>query len=527
MSNKLYRNLFLSASALILSACGNGNGTDTASNDNTGGANENQQETVEFSLATVRWSDWGEDFTEGFLEETEEEAGVNINWDIYLNSDWGDQKAVLMAGGELPDAFLGSIALTDGDIATFRDQILPLDDLIEENMPNLVNAMEEDPTLRPLITDPDGSIYSLPAKLPMRPLSGNQLFINQTWLDNLGLDMPNTIEDFNEVMTAFLEQDANGNGDPNDEIPFAGGHADPVLSYTLPFGTTISPGSRAWWKIENGEPVFIPTSEFYKEGIAWMHEHYEAGIIDQEIFTQDSSMADAKRQNDGEALVGLSVGWTPDALFGHHTDEYVPLYPVEGPSGERFVHSDSEIYSRNQLVITTTAENPEAILQWADLLYTEDASIQTFYGSFGIGTEKNDDGTYEVLEAPDGDADTFAWVNSLRDFGPKYVSEGFNDKVSLPDGGGDGLKLQMDEEINEYVNEQYPNVMFTQEELNRLSVLGVDIDSYISNMQASWVAEGGVEDQWDEYISTLNQMGFEEYQQIHTDAFERYMENVN
>lgn len=527
---KLIKSLLISSSALFLMACGNETNSDGAANDGTETSTdtEEQSEAAEFTVATVRWSDWGEDFLEGFIAESEEEANVNVDWDIYLNSDWGDQKAVLMAGGELPDAFLGSISITDSDLATFRDYFIPLEDLIEDNMPNLTAAMEEDPDMRSLVTNPDGHIYSLPKKEPMSPRVANQLYINQTWLDNLGLDMPSTMEEFEEVVRAFRDEDANGNGDTSDEIVFGAGHADPILSYMLPFGTVMSPGdSGPWWRVIDGEAVFTPTSDYYKEGLKWVHEHYEEGFIDQEIFTQDASMSDAKRQNDGEALVGISVGWTPDALFGPHADEYVPLYPIEGPDGERYVHSDGSNYSRNEFMITTAAEDPAAILQWVDHFYTEDASIQTFYGSFGIGTEKNDDGTYTVLESPDGEADTFAWINSLRSFGPKYVSDDFNDKVDLPEGVGDGLKLELDNEVNDYATDQFPNVMFTQEELNRISVIGVDIDSYITGMQATWVTEGGVEEGWDNYIDTLNQMGYEEYVQIYQDAYQRYIDAAN
>ncbi|MBW8352109.1 hypothetical protein K0H71_22160 [Bacillus sp. IITD106] len=63
-------------------------------------------------------------------------------------------------------------------------------------------------------------------------------------------------------------------------------------------------------------------------------------------------------------------------------------------------------------------------------------------------------GTCTVLDAPEGEsADIFAWVHSFRDFGPKYIGEGFNEKVTLPTTGGDGLKLELDKEINKYVKD--------------------------------------------------------------------------
>ena len=44
-------------------------------------------------------------------------------------------------------------------------------------------------------------------------------WINKRWMDNLGLQEPKSLDELYEVLKAFKEEDANGNGDPNDEIP--------------------------------------------------------------------------------------------------------------------------------------------------------------------------------------------------------------------------------------------------------------------------------------------------------------------
>ena len=53
------------------------------------------------------------------------------------------KKSVLIASGDLPDAFLGSNAFTDAEIAQNQSLFIPLEDLIKENMPNLTKAMEK------------------------------------------------------------------------------------------------------------------------------------------------------------------------------------------------------------------------------------------------------------------------------------------------------------------------------------------------------------------------------------------------
>ena len=486
------------------------------------------EETASYEVATVRWADWGEDYHTGFPDEAAAEAGVEITWNTILNADWADRKAVLLAGGDLPDAFMGSICFTESDVLRNVGTFIALDDYIDEYMPNFKAILESDPTMKALATSADGHIYGLPSKKPCRPTVSNQMFINKTWLDNLGLEVPTTYEEFTEVLRAFKEQDANGNGDATDEIPYGEGYADAVMFFCLPFGTTLGADNTYDMTVKDGEPVYLPTSESYKQGVAWMHECFAEGLIDQEIFTQDDSMRDAKLMAE-TPVIGVAAGWTADSTFGSNADQYVALPALTGPDGVQYISSDPEHwnYSRYEFVVTANCEDPGKLLAWVDKFYTEDASIQNFYGSFGTGVEKDEAaGTYTILEPNDGNsADTFAWINSLRDFGPKYVEDGFNDKVTYAGANGDASKLLLDEEMKQYATEAYPNVSYTADQLSTLAMLYTDIDAYVSATEATWVTEGGVEEQWDNYIGTLTMMGYEDFIQIQKDAYTTYMES--
>ncbi len=105
--------------AASLTGCGGKGGDNNAnptSQESQGKGNETADQNS-FKVATVRWADWGEAYHEGFVDTAAENAGINIQWETILNSDWGDKKAVLMAGGDLPDAFLGSICFSAAEIA--------------------------------------------------------------------------------------------------------------------------------------------------------------------------------------------------------------------------------------------------------------------------------------------------------------------------------------------------------------------------------------------------------------------------
>ena len=140
---------------------------------------------------------------------------------------------------------------------------------------------------------------------------------------------------------------------------------------------------------------------------------------------------------------------------------------------------------------------------------------------------KKDGDKYKVLAPKDGkSADEWAWINSLRDFGPKYVSDDINSHVDIDQTQGDGLKLKMDKELKQYALPAYPNVIYSQEELNKLSSIYVDINSYVTQQASKWVVEGGIEKEWDDYKATLKKMGIDDFMKIQQDAYDRYQKEV-
>ena len=261
---------------------------------------------VTLEVLTTRWGSMGDSFTQNqWLIDLEKKTNVHIEWQVYSLNDWGEQKAILLASGELPEVIIGSNTFDDTDIINNSSMFLDLTDLIKNYMPNLTKAMETIPALRSVSTFLDGKIYSLPKNLPCRPKTCNQPIINKKWLDNLGLKEPSNIEELYEVLKAFKEKDANGNGDPNDEFPICGAKG---LNMDLlnPFGITDLNGTHMMI-MDDGSLVYYPISQQYKEGIKWLHKLYTEGIIDPESFTQDATMQDGKRKNDAASLVGFDM----------------------------------------------------------------------------------------------------------------------------------------------------------------------------------------------------------------------------
>ena len=506
------------------------NGADGTQADASGDSGETADGVEEFTIATVRWTDaWPNEFmNEGIMKELEEKHNIKINWQVYYNSDWTEQKSLLLASGDLPDAFFGSICLTETDVAQNKDYFVELTEGIEKNMPNLTAIFEKEPELKAAAQNRDGEIYSLVKKLPLRPKVANAMYINKEWLDNLGLSMPTTYEELADVLKAFKEQDADGDGDPNNEIPYtnAGSLSGDLSNLLAPFGTIVSRTGNFMQIDASGNPAFVPITVQYKEAGKWAHELYASGCRDQEYFTQDSSMASAKRMAEGGSQTGLVFAWTADAEMGENAGQFELCEAVAGPDGNRYVESDPTFLdiANRELIITTQCKNPDKLLQWADDFYTDLVSLQTYYGSIPDQIADKGDGTYEVLLPADGTTlDTSAWSYSMRDFGPKYMTEEFQKNVILPDSQGDGVKLAQDETNAKYASDiAFPVVSYTSEQLTTLASLTTDINDYASAQYAHWVVDGGIEEEWDAYLAQLDQMGLQDVLAIHNDAYAAY-----
>ena len=322
----------------------------------------NQPITYEIAASTQK----NKNFKElEFFQELEKETNVIINWNMSSDDGWNEKKSLLFASNALPDAFYGQGILTEVDIMKYASQgmLIPLNDLIDEYAPNLKAILDENPQYRRQITAPDGNIYALPTINELSPTTHDKLFINKTWLDNLGLEVPATPEEFEAVLQAFKDQDANGNGDPNDEIPFSFrmSSSDPYnrqQGIQSLFGTFGQLDDIYHFVVNDGEVVYTPTTEPYKQAVSWFHDLYSKGLIDKEVFTHDKNVYVAKIQDPGK-IVGIFLGWSGNATAAANKDDYVAMAPLKNTNGEQIWRTvDAKIISKGSFAITNGLMSP-------------------------------------------------------------------------------------------------------------------------------------------------------------------------
>lgn len=467
-----------------------------------------------------------------YLEELAQKTNINIEWIEIGPTAWNEKKNLMFVSGDLPDAFLGE-GISDMDILTNIDSFVPMNDLIEKYAPNIRSCFEKEPELKKTVTSADGQIYSLfRYRGSYFPNTMDTMAINKTWLDALGLEIPATTEEYYEVLKKFKEEDPNGNG-LQDEVPLIlwhqmGNATNSESNFFPAFGVydnTSYSDTTYHLMVKDGRPVFTPATEGYKETLKYLNRLYSEGLMDPEIFTISSEGYSAKCQ-DPEDIIGSFTAWTLANSVGTQRaeEEFVQLPPLIGPNGDQgwTVVSDMQI-GRNMFEITTANKYPEATMRWIDEWFSQEMSIQTFYGPFGVMTQEQEDGTVIAHEPPEGMTyGLWRWGNCPADSAPYACFPEF-EEILTP------AKQQKDRDVYQKVvepylqKEIYPNVMFSLEQMNALKKIMPDINSYEEMMRAKFVSEGGIDEQWEEYLEQLEKLGLSEAMEIFTEAYENYM----
>jgi putative aldouronate transport system substrate-binding protein len=462
------------------------------------------------------------------FQELEQKTGIKINWE-YTGPDWSTNKPLILASGDLPDLFLGGTALDEGDVIGNLGMCLDLEPLIEKYGDNIKAMFREDPDMERFARAYDGKIYGLPRKMTTRPETYAVWSINQNWLDKLNLKMPTTTEEFYTVLKAFKDRDPNGNGIA-DEIPWAPmgfGDNPGLMNMFCPFGVVDSM-MELWLSVTNGKVQYIAVQEGFKEAVSYMHRLYAEGLLDREVFSNTDWgvwFAKTNPPPDSPEIVGVSGTWARNVGWGERSQHYSVLMPLKGPTGFQAWIRNTEYVQASKYVaeIPSSSKNPEIIMRWLDTLYDPFVSLLLYYGKPAV--QDNGNGTYDIILPPENsgiDLDSWGWGNAWNYMAPGYCGPSMTQKIRNDYMDGDQYKDKLN--YTPYYKEYFPMAAQTPEENEELAIIRADIHGFTQQQTATWIVNGGLEQEYDAFIRQLNNMGLPRMVEIYQNIYNRYME---
>ena len=446
------------------------------------------------------------------MQEAMSRANINITFDSVLSADLTEKRNLMLASGEYPDMLFKS-GIGMGDLTKYGGQgiLIPLEDLVHEYMPNLTAKLDEIDGWQ-YLTSPDGHIYSIPEISARGEI--NLFWLNKKWLDNLSLEEPKSMDDLYEVLKAFKEQDANGNGDPEDEIPFSLTQGDylGLLKYS---GFSYDEGSMC--AVIDGKLTYVPTTDYFREYVAYLAKLYQEGLLEQTSFTQGGEQQQATGQS-GDVYGSF---WTMGAFLTvgrDNDDDYVVMTPF---------HEDTYPIITGikvgTMAITDACEHPEVLMAWADYLYSEEGGILAWMGVEGKTYQVADNGKWEWMLGGEY-GDDIATVRSSA------TIQGAQNHPSIqPD-----FWFEMSPEVDAdevYLNNErqriaglgkvpLPMMAYTEEDNAQIATFRADIDGYINQFIAQvCTGEVDLESGWDTYLETMEAMGASALAELHEKTY--------
>lgn len=463
-------------------------------------------------------------------------TNVEVEWVNVSNADADTQLNLLIASNNLPDIIYYNWqgSYTGGLAKAIADSVaIPLNDLLAEHAPNYTALLEASPELAKQVALDDGTIAMFASGRTdprVRIWFGPQ--IRQDWLDNLGLEMPTTMDEWYNVLKAFKEQDANGNGDANDEIPFVAAGASSLPSYVLSFAGAYGL-VRDTFCVKDGKVVYSPAEPAYKDFLAEMAKWYAEGLIDPDFAAMDGASVKSLITTD---VAGSYWGSLAGNLGGYNTalKEVVPNGQIVGAPW--ITGADGKAYQQEAehakaltgfgAVITSACKDPVAAVKWLDEHYSEVGSMLMTFGIEGVSYNMVDGKPVlsdEIMKNPDGLTYDIALAKySLK---PNTV-EAMDDTYAIYS------QYNLQTEVQTEANAKWadgdlsilmPPVSLTVEESSEYSRIMNEITTYVSESIVKFIMGQRSLDEFDQFVKDLENMNIGRAIEIEQAAYDRYM----
>ena len=480
------------------------------------------------------------------FERLEQKTNVHVDWTAIPSDQWGDKIALQMVNYKTLQDFVFSGGFSDSNLLKYADQgvIIPLEDYIEKDMPNLNKVFEKYPEYKAMVTATDGHIYSLPwieqlgeGKTAIQTVGGMS-YINKKWLDFLKLEVPTDIESFENVLQQFKDHASEIQAEFNIEgsiIPMScivnNGDQDPaILINGFGEGYGDADKDRHIAVTKDKKVISAATQEGYKEGIKWLHKLYAKGLIDPECFTQEWSTYVSKGKS---GRYGVCFTW--DIANIDNLKDWVPLPALTAdirnitPQNGSFTSG----FDRGRCVVTALAKHPALVCSWLDQMYAPIQSPQNNWGTYGekdkfniFVMSTNSKGEPMLKHAPLGDVSPVEVREAQSVGGPLAIlNEYYNVYVTVPDDAQyrlDWIKDIYTPDMNtKYV---YPNVFMSQKDTEEISNLLADIKKEINTKKSDWIMNGMSDEDWNEYIKKLDAYGLQRFLEIYQSYLDKYFE---
>lgn len=297
-----------------------------------------------------------------FTQEALERLNIRLKWSwVAPEAQYKQRLKVAVASGELPDF----LVIEDKELyreLLEKDEIMPWNEVLDYASESFREWLFRDPDIVDLCTNEKGEIMALPQYWdPKRDT--NLLMIREDWLQELGLEVPKTVEELEEAAIAFQKKTGAGHGLAltHEVLGKNVGNMSGLLNM---FGSY--PGA---WIEQDGELVPGEISPETRKGLEVLNHFYEEGILDKRFPLYSNKQLNQEVLDEKLGIV-IAPFWEYDSLIGgeiaKNQDSKWTVAPIPVMEGTKGAIID-EVCIEKYWVLSKKCENPEAVVKLFNL----------------------------------------------------------------------------------------------------------------------------------------------------------------
>lgn len=446
-----------------------------------------------------------------------EKTGVTVKWETASSDGFAEKLNLKFSTNDLPDMFF-KCGMSNSDIAirAQEGQLVPIDGYLNEYAPNFSKYLAAENSIERGIRMADGHIYGFCYLVSGGGVS-SKIFYNSKWLNKQGItELAKTTDELYAMLSSMKGFDYNANGQ-NDEIPFiveSIGRLEGGLFGSFGLGTRG--GNSFTWDIDpvTNELRYVRTSDGYKKFLEFANKLYTEQLLDQECFTMDLTKFSAKIALD---IFGVTIAGNSSYFNEAQDDQLYPNAPLIGPDGYQIASHVGPPLAGQNTFVTSKNQYVEETVSFVDYFYSEEGITLYFMGIENETYYYDDKGKpkfYDkVLKNPDGLnpedvlGNYVCWSGganpSIADYDHFYIH--FSTLHNLT-----AANLLMDYKPKEL----WGTFIYSTEDSEQLKILQTEIDTYATDMRAKFITGEVGFDNWDSYVTQINELGLDDYQEI-------------
>lgn len=319
-----------------------------------------------------------------YYQRLKERTNISIDWKWFAANTTDDsvqKKSVAIASGDIPDFMI---------VNSSQLALLAKSDLINRDIGKIFEAYASDMLMDFTTGEGTAALDSAKDKgdtiaIPLVDSSldgADVLWIRRDWLNKLGLEMPETMEDLYNIMIAFRDQDPDGNGQA-DTLGMV--FHNNFLSTGLGDATGVFNGFGAYPEIwiddgNGGLEYGVEDADANKEALNYLAKMYQEGLIEQDFSSNDETKG---TEPAAAGKAGIQYGqmwnanWPLNATIQNDPEADWVAIQMPSSTGEK-IHPQTKMRVTGYVVVSKKCEHPEAVVRmlnfWCDAWWSDEYS---------------------------------------------------------------------------------------------------------------------------------------------------------